>query len=259
MKKIMMIIMAIALVATLAACGPATAPAENGPQESGTSLTRMLAGASVEYAPGMDVQDEDYSEYEPFGLSFDEKSRRLYYEGNLVRVFEDLTQLEDGNTFGRQYYCGEGTVDVFSEREAPDKSANPYDPKGPILALKTLSQDEFSARDLTEFTNPPPSEAHSGEPMTPEEMRAQYADYVPWGITLSDDATRMYYEGKSVADFMDLLSSNGETLSSGKFEGTIRSTTFDKGGEINLTIVRDYSQPDSSGFGTIIGVEVELA
>ncbi len=64
---------------------------------------------------------------------------------------------------------------------------------------------------------------------------------------------RFYYDGKRVRRFIDIKISNGESLSSGKFKGSMMSRN-DEYGEINIETVRDFTVLDENGYGKLTGV-----
>ena len=63
-----------------------------------------------------------------------------------------------------------------------------------------------------------------------------------------------YFNGEKVRFFRDVLTSNGEGLTNGKFKGSIR-TLGSGDGTIDIYTVRDFDRPDAFGNGTLTGVE----
>ena len=51
-----------------------------------------------------------------------------------------------------------------------------------------------------------------------------------------------------------MLTSNGEGLTSGKFKGSMR-VLGSADGTVDIYTVRDFAHPDTSGNGTLIGIE----
>jgi len=52
------------------------------------------------------------------------------------------------------------------------------------------------------------------------------------------------------------MQSNGESLSSGKFKGTIRQISNPRGeGEIDVSTIRDYEKKDEFGNGTLLEIK----
>ena len=75
---------------------------------------------------------EQYSMYQPYGLSYDEKTDRFFYEGKMVRYFKD--ELRDG--YLNSFFFDEGVIDVEPIR----------DTSGILTRLKQSSDSDFAAR-----------------------------------------------------------------------------------------------------------------
>ena len=76
------------------------------------------------------------------------------------------------------------------------------------------------------------------------------------GIAAGYDAEKdqWYFNGEEVRYFRDVLTSNGESLTSGKFQGEMR--TLGSGvGTIDIYTVRDYGHLNSEHHGTLTGIE----
>lgn len=206
-------------------------------------------------------QRESFSRYARFGLSYDAEQGILYHQGQRVRVFEDAYALDDGNSCTQtEYFDAQGTIDVAAQRDPaairrPDGS---YDPSGTLTGLRVLSAAEFSARDLSKWTQPRVNVTHasSGTPMSAEEARAFYAPYAPFGLTYDAKAGALIYQGQLVRRFLDVRKSNGEPLESGNFAGSMTSL-YNEEGTIDVTIVRDYLSPDAEGNGKLIGMRAQ--
>lgn len=96
-----------------------------------------------------------------------------------------------------------------------------------------------------------------GGVITPDELAKVYSVYEPFGLTYDKKQNCLYYNGKLVREFIDILSSNGEALESGKFKGAMRQLNSPDGkGEVDIKAVRDYTKLDADGLGELIGVEV---
>ena len=100
--------------------------------------------------------------------------------------------------------------------------------------------------------------AYSSEGMiTPDELAKVYSVYEPFGLTYDKKQNCLYYNGKLVREFIDILSSNGEALESGKFKGAMRQFSNPDGkGKVDIKAVRDYTKLNADGIGELIGVEV---
>ena len=73
-----------------------------------------------------------YSMYEPYGMTYDEKTDRFFYEGKMVRYFKDKVSDECLNSF----FFDDGVIDVEPIR----------DTNGTLTALKQSSDTDFAAR-----------------------------------------------------------------------------------------------------------------
>lgn len=212
--------------------------------------------ASAEYtAP-------DYSKYKPFGVTYDATVDRLYYEGQLIRCFDDEYPIGDAGTAGISHFTAEGVIDVHTVRELSQLVRNAdgsYDPSGVLVGVKPYSQAEFEARRLDTqrydgSTTAINATAYESTPISPDELAKEYSVYEPFGITYDMQNDLLYYRGKLIYYFLDVMSSNGEDFSGGKFQGAMRSKIQEYGG-ISVQVIRDYNEPDADGFGKIVGIE----
>ncbi len=200
---------------------------------------------------------EQFKIYEPFGMVYDADRNELYYKGKAVRWFEDYYPLGDGSQAGRDFFNENGVVDVYAIRDlhisvrADDGS---FDPSGTLTGLAECSEEEFAARDLEAIQNPSPVVAQAGDPATEEELKEMAEEYEAFGLTYDTKEDQWYYHGEKVRYFRDILTSNGEDLSSGKFHGAMR-TFGDENGTVDIYTVRDYEKPNASGYGTLTGIE----
>lgn len=96
--------------------------------------------------------------------------------------------------------------------------------------------------------------AVAGEPLTSEELQKMLDEYQPFGITYDEAQQQWYYNGTKVGYFRDVLTSNGESLSGGNFQGTMRSFSGD--GSLEIETVRDYGKLNAEGYGTLTGITV---
>lgn len=219
------------------------------------SETTIVAEEGIDNEPG-------YLQYAPYGLVYDAQRDILTYDGQRVRIFEDGYPVGDGAYCTLEHCDMQGIVDVTVQRDLSVRRYNPdgsFDPSGQITGLSALSPAAFAARDLSAWTSPRRTSADaSGEPMTADEKEAFYAPYRPFGITYDRAGDRLMYGGERVRSFLDVRQSNGEDFSSGRFKGTMTMFTEDDG-TIDITILRDYAQPDSQGNGTITGIKVSEA
>ena len=92
--------------------------------------------------------------------------------------------------------------------------------------------------------------------MTAEEAAAFYAPYAECGVTYDAKTDSLFYYGQTVHTFLDVRKTNGESFSSGLFQGSMTSFT-NESGTIDITTIRDYENPDADGNGKLIGMKEE--
>lgn len=234
---------------------------------------------------------ERFAVYEQFGISYNKSTDQLFYNGELVRYFEDyypVGGIEEDTYSGIDYLNENGTIDVHGIRDLSNLTRNTdgaIDPGGKLTGVERYSQAEFDARDIEVLKNPP-MEATSGDEtsttdnssmaqetaqskgpasaaisseggtITPEELAELYAVYEPFGLTYDIEQDCLYYNGKRVRQFIDILTSNGESLTSGKFKGSMRQINSPDGkGEVDVYTVRNYKKTDTNGNGTLTDVK----
>ena len=256
----------------------------NGPVNKNVTFAEETA-----YAETPKSKAEAFAVYNQYGLTYNKNTDQLSYNGELVRYFEDYYPVGDGGSAGKDYFNENGTIDVHGVRDLSQLTRNPdgsTDPSGKLIGVTPYNQADFDARDIEELKNPslqatsvstsstahhssmaqesPQSNASksnvtmaysSGDIMTPEELAKLYAVYEPFGLTYDKKQDCFYYNGKLVLQFVDVLASNGESFSSGKFKGSMRQVGSPDG-KIEIQAVRDYKKLDSDGYGTLIGIEV---
>lgn len=129
-----------------------------------------------------------------------------------------------------------------------------FDPSGKLVGVKEFSDAEFAARDIEAIKNPPSNVALTGYPPSEKELEERAKEYEAFGVTYDIKNDQWYFNGEKVRFFRDVLTSNGEELTSGKFKGAIR-TLGSADGTIDIYTVRDFARPDTSGNGTLTGIE----
>lgn len=87
-----------------------------------------------------------------------------------------------------------------------------------------------------------------------QQLRQLIEEYAPYGVTYDEAAGAWRWNGQLVRYFLDVLSSNGEEIDSGSFEGSLRSFKCARG-SVDIRTVRDASDPDENGYGRLTGVE----
>ncbi|WP_347488607.1 M56 family metallopeptidase [Desulfoscipio sp. XC116] len=230
----------------------------NGPESK--NVTNYVAIAEENIVETPESKAEAFAVYGQCGLTYNKNTDQLFYNEKLVRYFEDYYPVGDGASVGKSYFNENGTIDVHGVRNLSQLTLNPdgsTDPSGKLIGVEAYSQAEFEARDIEELKNPPmqPTAVESGPELTPDELAKLYSIYEPFGVTYDKKQDCFYYNGKLVRQFVDVLASNGESFSSGKFKGAMRRMGSPDG-EIEIEAVRDYTQPDANGYGALIGIEV---
>lgn len=253
------------LAGCLAGCGPSAGArscalaqtAADTPEISAVSLPALSedGGAGQEA-----LWAERFQPYEPFGLSYDSGQNELWFDGRLVRWFEDyypLSEQEDGAQAGMDFFNENGVVDVraLRDRDHPVRAADgSYDPSGTLIGVTAFSEEEFAARDVEALQAPAPVTAVAGDAeLSPEELEAMAEEYAPFGLTYDAGDRQWYYGGEAVCFLRDVLVSNGKSLSGGGFHGVIRTLSSEEGA-LRIETVRDFGHLNALGYGTLTGI-----
>ena len=131
-----------------------------------------------------------------------------------------------------------------------------FDPSGKLVGLEAFSEEEFAARDIEALKNPPrQTTASSGEPVSAKEREKMLQEYAPFGLTYDAKEDQWYLGDEKVRFCRDVLISNGESLTGGKFKGALRTFESAKGGTIDIYTIRDFANPNADGYGTLTGIE----
>ena len=242
----------VLLVGCLAGCNIAAA-SQGGTSQFGTTSPPMTGDSEqtiISY-------EELFKPYAQFGLTYDASKNELTYNGKVVRWFEDYYTVENGIQAGNDFFNENGVVDVYAVRDltiivrAEDGS---FDPSGKLTGVKEFSAEEFAARDIEAIKNPSPAVALTGDPPSAKELEDMAKEYEAFGVTYDIKNDQWYFNGEKVRFFRDVLTSNGEGLTSGKFKGSMR-LLGSADGTVDIYTVRDFARPDASGNGTLTGVE----
>ncbi len=254
----------VLLAGCLAGCSSAAA-AQGGtsqPETTSPPMTEKSEQTIVAFAEdnGSSAEisyEELFKPYAQFGLTYDASKNELTYNGKAVRWFEDYYTVENGMQAGNDFFNENGVVDVYAVRDttsivrAEDGS---FDPSGKLTGVKAFSAEEFAARDIEAIKNPSPVVALAGDPPSAKELEDRAKEYEPFGVTYDIKNDQWYFNGEKVRFFRDVLTSNGEGLTSGKFKGSMR-LLGSADGTVDIYTVRDFAHPDASGNGTLTGIE----
>ena len=264
-KKILVLALSGALfMGCLTGCGTAAASpggnppiGEAAPQTSDTPVQIAVANAESDEGAAKVSYEELFKPYEQFGLIYDSGKKELQYQGRTVRWFEDYYTTVDGAQAGNDFFNENGMVDVYAVRDFTSivrSEDGSFDPSGKLVGVKEFSEAEFAARDIEAIKNPPSIVALTGYPPSEKELEERAKEYEAFGVTYDIKNDQWYFEGEKVRFFWDVLTSNGEELTSGRFNGAIR-TLGSADGTVDIYTVRDFAHPDASGNGALIGVE----
>lgn len=255
----------VLLVGSLAGCSTAAASQGGGTFSSGMTSPQIsnmsgpaLSATAEDGGAAKDVSYEElFNPYEQFGLTYDSGKNELKFNGKTVRWFEDYYAVEDGVQAGNEFFNESGVVDVYAVRDLTNivrSEDGSFDPSGKLVGVKEFSAEEFAARDIEAIKNPPPNIAMTGDPPSAQEMEDMAKEYEVFGVTYDAKNDQWYFNGEKVRFFRDVLTSNGEGLTSGKFKGSMR-LLGSADGTVDIYTVRDFAHPDTSGNGTLIGIE----
>ena len=171
-----------------------------------------------------------FDKYEEYGLTYDKDTDSLYFNGELVRYFEDFVPVDVGENnnacTGIDYFNENGTIDVHAVRDLStkaisndDDSYDVYELGRKLVGVEPYSQAEFDARDIDKIKNPPQMavtvnnsvEVQSDAPqffrttkftLSDESKEAFNKLYAEFGLTY-DDGDVFRYDGKTVRRFCD--------------------------------------------------------
>ena len=252
------------LVGSLAGCSTASA-SQGGTSQLGTTSPQVLDASNQitmttegDSTSSADISYEElFKPYEQFGLTYDSGKNELKFNGKTVRWFEDYYTVEDGVQAGNDFFNENGVVDVYAVRDLTSivrSEDGSFDPAGKLIGIKEFSEAEFAARDVEAIKNPPSPVAIAGDPPSAKELEDMAKEYEAFGVTYDIKNDQWYFNGEKVRFFRDVLTSNGEGLTSGKFKGSMR-VLGSADGTVDIYTVRDFAHPDTSGNGTLTGIE----
>lgn len=208
MKKTKILFLTLAIttlgMVTLSGCSKNAAhAAKQIPSASPTTDTTVSAQAyenGEELSADEQMQEENirreevakqYSIYEPYGMTYDKKTDRFFYEGKMVRYFKDTVSDEHLNSF----FFDDGVIDVEPIR----------DTNGTLTGLKQSSDTDFAARtekenelkvefEKTGIVN----EGTSIELGDPTYRDESLEEYVAFGVSYDTTADTWVYDEKII-------------------------------------------------------------
>lgn len=262
MKRIALCTAAMLFIVSLAGCGAAPQNIKGQNERAGEETSKSAAAVEASESSSNDQslsytrKEKMYAPYEKFGMHYDAEKDELTYNGKLVRWFEDFYSINGKEMAGLSFMNENGTVDVYAVRDLENSSkpaTGSAAPGGTLIGLKEFSQQEFDARDIEVYKNAR-SVASEGKQRSAEETAKLVEEYKAFGLTYDADNDQLFFNGEKVRYFQDVLTSNGEDLTSGKFKGEMR--TLESGiGTADIYSIRDFSRLDSEKHGTLTGIE----
>ncbi len=94
-----------------------------------------------------DAAASDFTIYEPYGLTWDERENALFWNGQRVRYFLDGADLDGAGAMAVrfEYLDAEfaGEIDVHTVRRRVQNDDGSFDPQGPLTGLEKYSQEEY--------------------------------------------------------------------------------------------------------------------
>lgn len=96
--------------------------------------------------------------------------------------------------------------------------------------------------------------SENGDMEKVKEERLRFAEeYKPFGVSYDESADQWYWNGEKVRYFRDILTSNGESLESGNFSGSMRTMSGE--GTVDIYTVRNFENTDLNGVGKLVGIK----
>ncbi|MCM1474296.1 MAG: M56 family metallopeptidase [Muribaculaceae bacterium] len=203
-----------------------------------------IAGYTDETTQDIVQQTEEtqilLKDYIPFGLNYEINSATgelsMNWQGKPVHsIFDEEKSVWIANS-QRGLYLGSDAVDLEAVYE-----------NGTLTGL--IDTQNHSSHNSVYVVQ----EAIAGDPVSDKETDSWLAEYGQFGVTYDKINNQWYFNGEKVRQFRDILTSNGEDLTSGKFHGSIR--TLSGNGTVDIYTVRDFSNLNSDGNGTLIDVK----
>ncbi len=139
----------------------------------------------------------------------------------------------------------------MTTEETVTEQAVTTDASAPSLEQTAVSDPDAPEAGMTEYTYE--GDAVTAGGIDPEALAAIAAEYAPFGVTCDGDSGQWYLDGEPIRVFTDVLTSNGESLTGGHFQGTMRNFAGD--GAIDVRTVRDFDHCDDEGRGALLYME----
>jgi len=166
-KRAGVLIACVVLILTLGASAVFAANASNPPVSNALSAEATVSdeGLQVFSLPNEHLRFLEHAKmlvarfeiYRDFGLVYEPDSNHLYFNGELVRYFEDVIVIDVSMSASMSlvHFVESGTVDVRAVRDVSQLVFDgQLDLSVGLFGLELFSQEEFDARDIDAFLNP---------------------------------------------------------------------------------------------------------
>ena len=170
---------------------------------------------------------EQYSVYEPYGMTYDKEKDRFFYDNQVVRYFKDQINTENTNSF----FFEDGVVDV-----EPIKDTN-----GNLTGLKQSSDADFKSRTekqekiKSEFDNPCITGNSGSFELGDPNYRDDSLDaYITFGISYDKTADNWIYDGKIIHILYD--ANHNTYCNASAIDGINLKVIRDKNGNIEKLV-----------------------
>lgn len=188
-KRILSASVLISICMLTGCAGNAAAGVRNGTLLSAMPAydTGTVKDSSTAEVPG----SVDYSVYEAYGLSYDEKTGCYTYNGSIVRFFNDPAA---GASFTNFFT---GTVDIEAKRDADNNLIGIEECSQEVYDLHTRKQERFQSMSIGTEPN---VAMEGGTRKSNGECLKDYEDY---GVSYNSKDGRWYYGGDEIRILVD--------------------------------------------------------
>lgn len=245
--KIFALTMALCVSAVLSGCTTKSTPIRQN-NHSGDILPSNLVSATEAYESDEEIflkeQNkaeeirqaeiaEQYSIYEPYGMTYNKEKDRFLYNGEVVRYFKDQISTENTNSF----FFDDGVVDV-----EPIRNTN-----GTLTGLKQSLNADFKAQTEKQEKIKAEFEASDiiGDSGSFEEGELNYHDeslddYTAFGISYDKTIDKWMYDGKVIHILYD--ADYNTYYDNGISDGISLKVVRDKKGNIEKLLETDEKE-----------------
>ncbi|MDE6318924.1 MAG: hypothetical protein K2M22_04330 [Lachnospiraceae bacterium] len=225
-KRILSTSVLISICILTGCAGKAAASVHNGTLLSATPASDIgiVQDSSAVENPGY----VDYSVYEPYGLSFDEKTGCYTYNGDIVRFFNDPAA---GASF-TNYFTG--TVDIEAKRDADNNLIGIEECSQEVYDRHTQKHERFQSMDIGAE---PDTAIETG---TGQGNRELLKDYEGYGVSYNSQDSRWYYGADEIKILVD---SEKDLVYYTDEKGVCLAVSRD--GNHNITEIKTISESDA--------------